>query len=162
MSAAAMTLIPASTISAASDQPSVSWARRKASPNSPVAVRSAGGPRSRFTRTLEPDVALAHPALAPPEEVEARPRGQHRVGIDRKQTVEREAVLSSTPPELLEMGTFRAGVHGFGLAEPDLQVEAGVAIADQVQFTGQGELFRGVLTDRLQQLVQAGLGVSQE
>ena len=72
----------------------------------------------------------------------------------------RRVVLDA--PEHLEVRSFGASLRGFGLTQPDLQVEAGVTIADHVELTGQGELFRGVLTDGLEQLVQAGVGVSQE
>ena len=60
------------------------------------------------------------------------------------------------------MRSFGASLRGFGLTQPDLQVEASVTIVDHVELTGQGELFRCVLTDGLEQLVQAGVGVSQE
>ena len=115
--------------------------------------------RCCLAASLEPDAALAHPALGPPEEVEVRRQRQHRLGIDREQAVQRDACVVLDAPEHLEMRSFGAGLRGFGLTQPDLQVEAGVAIADQVELTGQGELFRRVLTNRLEQLVQARVGL---
>ena len=118
--------------------------------------------RCCLAASLEPDAALAHPALGPPEEVEVRRERQHRLGVDREQAVQRDACVVLDATEHLEVRSFGAGLRGFGLAQPDLQVEAGVAIADHVELTGQGELFRRVLTDRLEQLVQARVGLSQE
>ncbi len=60
------------------------------------------------------------------------------------------------------MRSFGTGLRGFGLAQGDLQVEAGVAIADHVELTGQCELFRRILTNRLEQLIHAGVGQPQE
>ena len=115
-----------------------------------------------LARSLEPDEALAQPALGPPEEVEVRRERQHRLGIDREQAVQRNACVVLDATELLEVRCLRAGLRGSGLAQPDLQVEAGVTIADHIELTGQGELFRRVLTDRLKQLVQAAVGLSKE
>ena len=118
--------------------------------------------RCRLAASLEPDAALAHPALGPPEEVEVRRQRQHRLGVDREQAVQRDACVVLDAPEHFEVRSFGTGLRGFGLAQADLQVEAGVAIADHVELTGQRELFRRVLTNRLEQLVHAGVGLPQE
>jgi hypothetical protein len=114
-----------------------------------------------LARSLEPDEALAQPALGPPEEVEARSEGQHRLRIDREQAVQRNACVVLDPPKHLEVRAFRAGVQALGFPSRDLQVEAGVAIADHIELTGQRKLFRRVLTDRFEQLVQAAVGLSR-